>query len=66
MGQPVSPVLNKCLTILDPVVKTIPGLLQGHYYMAKVKFIMGELIFSSYALLLNCFGCSRIISIQNL
>ncbi|XP_065054055.1 tetratricopeptide repeat protein 21B-like isoform X1 [Rhopilema esculentum] len=43
MGQPVAPVLNKTLTILDPIVKTVPGLLLGHYYMAKTKYAMGDI-----------------------
>jgi len=42
IGQSASPVLNRTLTILDPIVKTVPGLLQGHYYMAKVKYAMGD------------------------
>lgn len=43
IGQSVAPVLSRTLTILDPIVKTVPGLLQGHYYMAKVKYAMGKL-----------------------
>ena len=63
----MSPVLSKCLTILDPVKKTVPGLLQGHYYMAKVKFIMGKLIFSLECFVVILLLCwRRIISVQNL
>ncbi|XP_014668422.1 PREDICTED: tetratricopeptide repeat protein 21B-like [Priapulus caudatus] len=42
-GQPmISPVLKKCSAILDPVVRLAPGLVEGLYLMAKVKFLIGD------------------------
>eukprot|EP00794_Sanderia_malayensis_P003381 gene3381-3871_t len=43
MGQPVALILKKCVTILDPVVKTVPGILECQYLMAKVKYLSGDI-----------------------
>ncbi|KAK7913141.1 hypothetical protein WMY93_013352 [Mugilogobius chulae] len=37
-GQPPCQQLQRCATLLDTVVKAVPGLLQGLYLMAKVKY----------------------------
>uniref|UniRef100_A0A8C6WI64 Tetratricopeptide repeat protein 21B n=1 Tax=Neogobius melanostomus TaxID=47308 RepID=A0A8C6WI64_9GOBI len=41
-GQPPCAQLQRCATLLDTVVKTVPGLLQGLYLMAKVKYQSGD------------------------
>lgn len=42
-GQPPPPPLQHCASVLDTVVKTVPGLLQAVYLMAKVKFLCGDI-----------------------
>ncbi|KAG7464116.1 hypothetical protein MATL_G00183890 [Megalops atlanticus] len=42
-GQPPSPQLQHCASVLDTVVKTVPGLLQAVYMMARVKFLSGDI-----------------------
>ena len=37
-----SPILKKCGAILEPLTEAVPGLIQGIYYLAKVKYISGE------------------------
>lgn len=37
-----NPILKKCNTILEPLTKAVPGLIEGIYYLAKVKYISGE------------------------
>ena len=37
-----NPILKKCYAILEPLTKAVPGLTQGIYYMAKVKYILGD------------------------
>uniref|UniRef100_A0A6J0TFY9 Tetratricopeptide repeat protein 21B n=1 Tax=Pogona vitticeps TaxID=103695 RepID=A0A6J0TFY9_9SAUR len=41
-GQPVSPLLKPCASVLETVVKTVPGLLQAAYLVAKVKYLAGN------------------------
>lgn len=41
-GQPPAPQLQHCASVLDTVVKIVPGLLQAIYLMAKVRFLSGE------------------------
>ena len=41
-GQPPAPLLQRCASVLDTVVKIVPGLLQGVFLLAKVKFQSGE------------------------
>jgi len=35
--------LRKCNLILEPIVKTVPGLMQAIYMLAKVKYISGDI-----------------------
>jgi hypothetical protein len=35
-------ILKKCNAILEPLTKAVPGLIQGIYYLAKVKYILGD------------------------
>uniref|UniRef100_A0A8C9WIP1 Tetratricopeptide repeat domain 21B n=1 Tax=Scleropages formosus TaxID=113540 RepID=A0A8C9WIP1_SCLFO len=42
-GQPPSPQLQHSASVLEAVVKTVPGLLQAVYLMAKVKFLSGDI-----------------------
>ncbi|XP_061464567.1 tetratricopeptide repeat protein 21B [Rhineura floridana] len=41
-GQPPSPLLKPCASVLETVVKTVPGLLQAAYLVAKVKYLAGN------------------------
>ncbi|XP_020612885.1 tetratricopeptide repeat protein 21B-like [Orbicella faveolata] len=41
-GQPPPPLLKRCAAVLDPLTKSVPGLLEGLYLMAKVKYLSGE------------------------
>ncbi|MGH0119571.1 UNVERIFIED_CONTAM: hypothetical protein FKN15_032396 [Acipenser sinensis] len=42
-GQPPSPQLQHCASVLETVVKTVPGLVEAVYLMAKVKFLAGDI-----------------------
>ncbi|XP_035271756.1 tetratricopeptide repeat protein 21B-like [Anguilla anguilla] len=42
LGQPLSFGLMHSAMILDPVVRTAPGILPGAYLMAKVKYLSGD------------------------
>ncbi|XP_048050611.1 tetratricopeptide repeat protein 21B isoform X1 [Megalobrama amblycephala] len=42
-GQPPSPQLQHCVSVLDTVVKVVPGLLQAGFLMAKVRFQSGDI-----------------------
>lgn len=42
-GQPPSPQLQHCATLLDTVVKIVPGLLQGVFLLAKVRYKSGDI-----------------------
>ncbi|XP_059173967.1 tetratricopeptide repeat protein 21B-like [Physella acuta] len=41
-GQPVSPVLKRCHQVLDPLTRAVPGLIDGLFLIAKVKFLAGD------------------------
>uniref|UniRef100_A0A6I8NVL7 Tetratricopeptide repeat domain 21B n=1 Tax=Ornithorhynchus anatinus TaxID=9258 RepID=A0A6I8NVL7_ORNAN len=41
-GQPPSPLLSHCASVLEAVVKMVPGLLQAVFLMAKVKYFSGD------------------------
>ncbi|XP_069009844.1 tetratricopeptide repeat protein 21B [Embiotoca jacksoni] len=41
-GQPPAPQLQQCATLLDTVVKIVPGLLQGVFLLAKVRYQSGD------------------------
>ncbi|XP_072435599.1 tetratricopeptide repeat protein 21B isoform X3 [Chiloscyllium punctatum] len=41
-GQPLSPLLKHCASVLETVVKTVPGLLEAAFLMAKVKYLAGD------------------------
>uniref|UniRef100_A0A8D0EDX2 Tetratricopeptide repeat protein 21B n=2 Tax=Salvator merianae TaxID=96440 RepID=A0A8D0EDX2_SALMN len=41
-GQPVSPLLKSCASVLETVVKTVPGLLQAAYLFAKIRYLSGN------------------------
>lgn len=40
-GQPPPPLLKRCAAVLDPLTKSVAGLLEGLYLMAKVKYLSG-------------------------
>lgn len=42
-SQTPHPVLKRCLQILDPLTRTMPGLQEGVYLMAKVRFLSGDM-----------------------
>uniref|UniRef100_A0AAX7VL95 Tetratricopeptide repeat protein 21B n=1 Tax=Astatotilapia calliptera TaxID=8154 RepID=A0AAX7VL95_ASTCA len=42
-GQPAAPQLQHCATVLDKVVKIVPGLLQAVFLLAKVKYQSGDI-----------------------
>ncbi|XP_019378278.1 PREDICTED: tetratricopeptide repeat protein 21B [Gavialis gangeticus] len=42
-GQPPSPLLKHCASVLETVVKTVPGLLQAVFLIAKVKYLSGDI-----------------------
>ncbi|CAG5135745.1 unnamed protein product, partial [Candidula unifasciata] len=42
-GQPVSPVLKRCNQVLDPLTRAVPGLMEGLFLIAKVKFLSGDI-----------------------
>ncbi len=41
-GQPASHVLKRCAQVLDPLTRAVPGLQDGLYLMANVKFLSGD------------------------
>nr|DBA19793.1 TPA: hypothetical protein GDO54_015570 [Pyxicephalus adspersus] len=41
-GQPPSPLLKHCASVLETVVKVAPGLHQAVFLIAKVKYLTGE------------------------
>ncbi|XP_012939708.1 tetratricopeptide repeat protein 21B isoform X2 [Aplysia californica] len=41
-GQPISPVLKRCHQVLDPLTRAVPGLMEGLFLIAKVKFLAGD------------------------
>ncbi|XP_029461519.1 tetratricopeptide repeat protein 21B isoform X2 [Rhinatrema bivittatum] len=52
-GQPVSPLLRHCASVLETVVKTVPGLVLAVYLIAKVKYLSGD-IEASHSSLQHC------------
>ncbi|KAK6970975.1 Tetratricopeptide repeat protein 21B [Biomphalaria glabrata] len=42
-GQPVSPVLKRCHQVLDLLTRAVPGLMDGLFLSAKVKFLAGDI-----------------------
>uniref|UniRef100_A0A2K6ETT0 Tetratricopeptide repeat domain 21B n=1 Tax=Propithecus coquereli TaxID=379532 RepID=A0A2K6ETT0_PROCO len=38
-GQPVTPLLRRCTSALEVIVRTVPGLLQAVFLIAKVKYL---------------------------
>uniref|UniRef100_A0A7N8WU19 Tetratricopeptide repeat protein 21B n=1 Tax=Mastacembelus armatus TaxID=205130 RepID=A0A7N8WU19_9TELE len=42
-GQPPPPQLQHCATLLNTVVKLVPGLLQGVFLLAKVRYQSGDI-----------------------
>ena len=41
-GQQVSPILKRCHQVLDPLTRAVPGLMEGLYLIAKVKYLAGK------------------------
>ncbi|XP_033624164.1 tetratricopeptide repeat protein 21B-like isoform X1 [Asterias rubens] len=41
-GQPVSPILSRCTSILEPITKAMPGLLEALYLLSRVRFLSGQ------------------------
>ncbi|XP_074219924.1 tetratricopeptide repeat protein 21B isoform X2 [Camelus bactrianus] len=52
-GQPLSPLLRRCTSILETIVRTVPGLLQAVFLIAKVKYLSGD-IEAAYNNLQHC------------
>uniref|UniRef100_A0A8C8SD14 Tetratricopeptide repeat domain 21B n=1 Tax=Pelusios castaneus TaxID=367368 RepID=A0A8C8SD14_9SAUR len=52
-GQPPSPLLKHCASVLETVVKTVPGLLHAVFLIAKVKYLSGD-IEASHSILQHC------------
>ncbi|XP_070546763.1 tetratricopeptide repeat protein 21B-like [Ptychodera flava] len=42
-GQPAAPILKRCAMVLDPLTKSVPGLMDGLYLLGKVKFLSGDI-----------------------
>ncbi|XP_001096248.2 tetratricopeptide repeat protein 21B isoform X1 [Macaca mulatta] len=42
-GQPLCPLLRRCVSVLETVVRTVPGLLQTVFLIAKVKYLSGDI-----------------------
>uniref|UniRef100_A0A8C6ACZ5 Tetratricopeptide repeat protein 21B n=2 Tax=Marmota marmota marmota TaxID=9994 RepID=A0A8C6ACZ5_MARMA len=52
-GQPLSPLLRRCTSVLEIIVRTVPGLLQAVFLVAKVKYLSGD-IEAAYNNLQHC------------
>ncbi|XP_054418760.1 tetratricopeptide repeat protein 21B [Pteronotus mesoamericanus] len=52
-GQPLSPLLRRCASVLETVVRTVPGLLRAVFLIAKVKYLSGD-IEAAYNNLQHC------------
>ncbi|XP_012885344.1 PREDICTED: tetratricopeptide repeat protein 21B isoform X1 [Dipodomys ordii] len=52
-GQPLSPLLRRCTSVLETIVRTVPGLLQAVFLIAKVKYLSGD-IEAAYNNLQHC------------
>lgn len=42
-GQPPDPLLKRCCQVLEALTRTVPGLLEALYLMAKVRFLQGDI-----------------------
>lgn len=42
-GETVSPVMQKCMDLLEPLARQAPGLLEGVYMLAKSKYLSGAI-----------------------
>ena len=42
-GQPVSPILSRCASILEPITKAMPGLLEALHLLSQVRFLSGQI-----------------------
>ncbi|XP_064419793.1 tetratricopeptide repeat protein 21B [Latimeria chalumnae] len=49
-SQPPCPLLKHCASVLETVAKTVPGLLEAVYLMAKVKYLAGDVDASQHSL----------------
>ncbi|CAD7690626.1 unnamed protein product [Nyctereutes procyonoides] len=52
-GQPLSPLLRRCTSVLETIVRTVPGLQQAVFLIAKVKYLSGD-IEAAYNNLQHC------------
>ncbi|XP_010601161.2 tetratricopeptide repeat protein 21B isoform X4 [Loxodonta africana] len=52
-GQPLSPFLRRCASVLETIVRSVPGLLQAVFLIAKVKYLSGD-IEAAYNNLQHC------------
>nr|XP_006124853.1 tetratricopeptide repeat protein 21B isoform X4 [Pelodiscus sinensis] len=52
-GQPPSPLLKHCASVLETVVKTVPGLQHAVFLIGKVKYLSGD-IEASRSILQHC------------
>ncbi|XP_006977219.1 tetratricopeptide repeat protein 21B isoform X1 [Peromyscus maniculatus bairdii] len=52
-GQPLSPVLRRCSSVLETIIRSVPGLPQAVFLMAKVKYLSGD-IEAAYNNLQHC------------
>ncbi|XP_059560212.1 tetratricopeptide repeat protein 21B isoform X1 [Myotis daubentonii] len=52
-GQTLSPLLKRCTSVLEAIVRTVPGLLQAVFLIAKVKYLSGD-IEAAYNNLQHC------------
>lgn len=62
-GHPPAPQLQHCATLLDTVVKIVPGLLQGVFLLAKVRYQSGEPCISKMFRLLFYRCCFKLYSL---
>ncbi|XP_069791436.1 tetratricopeptide repeat protein 21B isoform X2 [Narcine bancroftii] len=42
-GQPLAPLLKQCAAVLETIVKTVPGLAEATFLMARVKYLAGDI-----------------------
>nr|KAG5695130.1 hypothetical protein BaRGS_017229 [Batillaria attramentaria] len=52
-GQTVSPILKRCHQVLDPLTRAVPGLKEGLFLIAKVKYLAND-IDSAQSTLQHC------------
>uniref|UniRef100_A0A669Q528 Tetratricopeptide repeat protein 21B n=1 Tax=Phasianus colchicus TaxID=9054 RepID=A0A669Q528_PHACC len=53
-GQSPSPLLKHCASVLETVVKTVPGLQQAVFLIAKVKYLSGNICMNAHTNLRYC------------